>query len=120
MDVTLVGLAKRLEEIWVPGDDEPVILPRNSQALFLLQQIRDEAHRFAITYHRQQRSKRMRSSVLDSVPGLGPQRRTDLVKHFGSVKKLKAATVEEICEVNGFGPKLAQTVYENLHDSAGN
>lgn len=120
VDVTLVGLAKRLEEIWVPGDDEPVILPRNSQALFLLQQVRDEAHRFAITYHRQQRSKRMRSSVLDSVPGLGPQRRTDLVKHFGSVKKLKAATVEEICEVNGFGPKLAQTVYESLHDSAGN
>ncbi|MEK0127187.1 excinuclease ABC subunit UvrC [Corynebacterium marquesiae] len=120
VDVTLVGLAKRLEEIWVPGDDEPVILQRNSQALFLLQQVRDEAHRFAITYHRQQRSKRMRSSVLDSVPGLGPQRRTDLVKHFGSVKKLKAATVEEICEVNGFGPKLAQTVYESLHDSAGN
>lgn len=120
VDVTLVGLAKRLEEIWVPGDDEPVILPRNSQALFLLQQVRDEAHRFAITYHRQQRSKRMRSSVLDSVPGLGPQRRTDLVKHFGSVKKLKAATVEEICEVNGFGPKLAQTVYETLHDSSGN
>ncbi len=120
VDVTLVGLAKRLEEIWVPGDDEPVILPRNSQALFLLQQIRDEAHRFAITYHRQQRSKRMRSSVLDSVPGLGPQRRTDLVKHFGSVKKLKAATVDEICEVNGFGPKLAQTVYESLHDSSGN
>lgn len=120
VDVTLVGLAKRLEEIWIPGDDEPVILPRNSQALFLLQQIRDEAHRFAITYHRQQRSKRMRSSVLDSVPGLGPQRRTDLVKHFGSVKKLKAATVDEICEVNGFGPKLAQTVYESLHNSAGN
>ncbi|MCZ9306010.1 excinuclease ABC subunit UvrC [Corynebacterium sp. c8Ua_181] len=119
VDVTLVGLAKRLEEIWVPGDDEPVILPRNSQALFLLQQIRDEAHRFAITYHRQQRSKRMRASVLDSVPGLGPQRRTDLVKHFGSVKKLKAASVEEICEVNGFGPKLAQTVYESLHDPVG-
>lgn len=117
VDVTLVGLAKRLEEIWVPGDDEPVILPRNSQALFLLQQIRDEAHRFAINYHRQQRSKRMRSSVLDAIPGLGPQRRTDLVKHFGSVKKLTAATVDEICEVNGFGPKLAQTVYDNLHDT---
>lgn len=117
VDVTLVGLAKRLEEIWVPGDDEPVILPRNSQALFLLQQIRDEAHRFAITYHRQQRSKRMRSSALDAIPGLGPQRRTDLVKHFGSVKKLKAASVDEICEVNGFGPKLAQTVYDKLHDA---
>lgn len=117
VDVTLVGLAKRLEEIWVPGDDEPVILPRNSQALFLLQQIRDEAHRFAITYHRQQRSKRMRSSALDAIPGLGPQRRTDLVKHFGSVKKLKAASVDEICEVNGFGPKLAQTVYDKLRDA---
>ncbi|APT92479.1 excinuclease ABC subunit C [Corynebacterium phocae] len=114
VDVTLVGLAKRLEEIWVPGDDEPVILPRNSQALFLLQQIRDEAHRFAISYHRQQRSKRMRSSVLDSVPGLGPQRRTDLVKHFGSVKKLREASVEEIAQVKGFGPKLAETVYQAL------
>ena len=115
VDVTFVGLAKRLEEIWVPGDDEPVILPRTSQALFLLQQIRDEAHRFAITYHRQQRSKRMRSSVLDSVPGLGPQRRTDLVKHFGSVKKLKEASVDEIAAVKGFGPKLASVVFEHLH-----
>lgn len=115
VDVTLVGLAKRLEEIWVPGDDEPVILPRNSQALYLLQQIRDEAHRFAITYHRQQRSVRMRRSELDEVPGLGPSRRADLVKHFGSVKKLKAATTEEISEVKGFGPKLAQQVYDHLH-----
>ncbi|MDN6227289.1 excinuclease ABC subunit UvrC, partial [Corynebacterium flavescens] len=114
VDVTLVGLAKRLEEIWVPGEDDPVILPRNSQALFLLQQIRDEAHRFAITYHRQQRSQRMRSSVLDSIPGLGPQRRTDLVKHFGSVKQLKQATVEEIAQVKGFGPKLAQAVFDSL------
>ncbi|MGV0353339.1 excinuclease ABC subunit UvrC [Corynebacterium confusum] len=113
-DVVLVGLAKRLEEIWVPGDDEPVILSRNSQALYLLQQIRDEAHRFAITYHRQQRSARMRSSVLDAIPGLGPQRRKDLVKHFGSVKKLKQACVEEIAEVKGFGPKLAQTVFDGL------
>lgn len=110
VDVTLVGLAKRLEEIWVPGDDEPVILPRNSQALYLLQQIRDEAHRFAITYHRQQRSKRMRASVLDSIPGLGPARRTDLVKHFGSVKKLKEASEEQIAEVKGIGPKMASTI----------
>ena len=115
VDVTLVGLAKRLEEIWVPGDDEPVILPRNSQALYLLQQIRDEAHRFAISYHRQQRSKRMRSSVLDSIPGLGPTRRTDLVKHFGSVKKLKEASQEEIAEVKGIGPKMAETIFEHLH-----
>ena len=114
VDVTLVGLAKRLEEIWVPGDDEPVILPRNSQALYLLQQIRDEAHRFAITYHRQQRSKRMRASVLDSIPGLGPTRRTDLVKHFGSVKKLKEASEEQIAEVKGIGPKMASTIFEHL------
>ena len=115
IDVTLIGLAKRLEEVWLPGDDEPVILPRNSEALYLLQQIRDEAHRFAVNYHRQQRSKRMRSSQLDGIPGLGPARRSDLVKHFGSVKKLKEAAVEDIAEVKGFGPKLAQTVHEHLH-----
>ena len=115
VDVQLIGLAKRLEEVWVPDDDEPVILPRNSEGMYLLQQIRDEAHRFAITYHRQQRSKRMRASALDAVPGLGPARRTDLVKHFGSVKKIKAASVEEIQEVKGVGPKLAQTVYDHLH-----
>ena len=116
VDVQLIGLAKRLEEIWVPDDDEPVILPRNSEGMYLLQQIRDEAHRFAITYHRQQRSKRMRASALDSIPGLGPARRTELVKHFGSVKKIKAATVEEIQEVDGVGPKLAATIYAHLHD----
>lgn len=118
VDVTLVGLAKRLEEIWLPGDPDPVILPRNSQALFLLQQIRDEAHRFAITYHRQQRSKRMRVSELDGIRGLGQARRTELVKHFGSVAKLKEATVEQIAEVKGFGPKLAANVHEALHSGS--
>lgn len=117
VDVVLIGLAKRLEEIWLPGDPDPVILPRNSQALFLLQQIRDEAHRFAITYHRQQRSKRMRVSELDSIKGLGQSRRTELVKHFGSVAKLKEASVEDISQVKGFGPKLAEAVYEGLHTS---
>ena len=115
VDVQLIGLAKRLEEVWVPDDDEPIILPRNSEGMYLLQQIRDEAHRFAITYHRQQRSKRMRASALDAVPGLGPARRTDLVKHFGSVKKIKEASVEEIQEVKGVGPKLAETIYQHLH-----
>ena len=113
-DVTLIGLAKRLEEIWVPDDAEPVILPRNSQALFLLQHIRDEAHRFAISYHRQQRSARMRRSALDDIPGLGPARRAELVKHFGSLKKLKEATAADIAEVPGFGPKLAQSIVEHL------
>lgn len=115
VDVTLVGLAKRLEEIWVPGEEDPVILPRDSEALYLLQQIRDEAHRFAITYHRQQRSKRMKKSELDDIPGLGPSRRSDLVKHFGSVKRLKEASVEDIQEVKGLGPALAATVYVALH-----
>lgn len=114
VDVVLVGLAKRLEEIWLPGEEDPVILPRNSQGLYLLQQIRDEAHRVAVTYHRQQRTRRMRSSELDGIPGLGAVRRAELVKHFGSVKKLKEAGVEEIAEVKGFGPKLAQTVHDAL------
>ena len=116
VDVQLIGLAKRLEEIWVPDDDEPVILPRNSEGMYLLQQIRDEAHRFAITYHRQQRSKRMRASALDGVPGLGPARRTDLVKHFGSVKKIREASPEEIEQVKGIGPKLAETIFEHLRN----
>lgn len=115
VDVTLIGLAKRLEEVWVADDDEPLILPRNSEGMYLLQQIRDEAHRFAITYHRQQRSKRMRASALDAVPGLGPARRTDLVKHFGSVKLIKGATVEEIQQVKGIGPKLARVIYDHMH-----
>ena len=92
-DVALVGLAKRLEEVWLPGDEYPVILPRSSEGLYLLQRVRDEAHRFAITYHRQRRSRAMTTSVLDGVPGLGPARRTALLKHFGSVKKLRAADV---------------------------
>lgn len=114
-DVTLIGLAKRLEEVWLPGEEEPLILPRNSQGLYLLQQIRDEAHRFAITYHRQQRSRRMRRSELDDIPGLGQVRRTELVKHFGSLAKLRKATAEEIGEVKGFGPVLAAAVHSALH-----
>ncbi|MEZ5211541.1 excinuclease ABC subunit UvrC [Gordonia sp. (in: high G+C Gram-positive bacteria)] len=114
-DVTVVGLAKRLEEVWIPGDDEPVILPRNSEALFLLQRIRDEAHRFAIGFHRSKRSKRMTASALDGIPGLGPSRRTALVTHFGSVAKLKQATVDEIAQVRGMGKATARTVHEALH-----
>lgn len=114
-DVMLIGLAKRLEEVWLPGEDEPLILPRNSQGLYLLQHIRDEAHRFAITYHRQQRSKRMRVSELDGIRGLGEVRRAELVKHFGSVKKLREASVDDIVAVKGFGPALAQQVFDQLH-----
>jgi len=110
--VMVVGLAKRLEEVWVPGEEYPVIFPRTSQALYLLQRIRDEAHRFAITYHRQKRSKSMIESLLDSVPGLGEVRRKALMRAFGSLKKLRQASVEEIGQVPGFGPALAQAVAE--------
>ncbi len=106
-DVAVCGLAKRLEEVWLPGEEYPVILPRSSEGLYLLQRVRDEAHRFAITYHRQKRGKAATASVLDDVPGLGPARRTTLLKHFGSVRKLRAASVEEIAAVPGIGPKLA-------------
>ncbi|MEU6829756.1 excinuclease ABC subunit UvrC [Nocardia beijingensis] len=113
-DVAVIGLAKRLEEVWVPGESDPVILPRTSEALYLLQRVRDEAHRFAITFHRSKRSRRMTASALDSVPGLGAARRTALVTHFGSVAKLKQATVEEITEVPGIGLATAKAVLAAL------
>ena len=100
-DVAVIGLAKRLEEVWVPSEPDPVIMPRNSEGLYLLQRVRDEAHRFAISYHRSKRSKRMTASALDDVRGLGEQRRKALVTHFGSVAKLKSASVEEITAVPG-------------------
>ena len=109
-DVALVGLAKRLEELWLPDDPDPVILPRTSEGLYLLQRVRDEAHRFAITFHRQRRSRTMTESALDGVPGLGDARRKALLKHFGSLKRLRAASAEEIAELPGFGPRTAQAV----------
>ncbi|WP_377268931.1 excinuclease ABC subunit UvrC [Peterkaempfera sp. SMS 1(5)a] len=109
-DVALCGLAKRLEEVWLPGEDDPVVLPRTSEGLYLLQRVRDEAHRFAISYQRNKRSKRLTASGLDSVPGLGETRRQALLKHFGSLKKLRAATVEEICTVPGVGRRTAEAV----------
>jgi excinuclease ABC subunit C len=115
-DVAVVGLAKRLEEVWLPGEEDPAILPRNSEALYLLQRVRDEAHRFAITYHRQKRSTRMTASALDGVPGLGEARRAALLKHFGSVKKLRAASVEDVMEVPGVGRRTAEAVLTALED----
>ncbi|KJS55884.1 excinuclease ABC subunit C [Streptomyces rubellomurinus subsp. indigoferus] len=109
-DVALCGLAKRLEEVWLPGEDDPVVLPRSSEGLYLLQRVRDEAHRFAITYQRAKRSKRLTAGELDSVPGLGETRRRALLKHFGSLKKLRAATVDELCAVPGIGRRTAETV----------
>ncbi|HST86585.1 MAG TPA: excinuclease ABC subunit UvrC [Kineosporiaceae bacterium] len=114
VDVALCGLAKRLEEVWIPDDDQPVIMPRSSEGLYLLQRIRDEAHRFAITHHRQRRSTAMTVSELDAVPGLGPARKKALLAHFGSVKKLRLASVEAIAAVQGVGPKVAEAVVATL------
>ncbi|MER5865373.1 excinuclease ABC subunit UvrC [Kitasatospora sp. NPDC002040] len=113
-DVALCGLAKRLEEVWLPGESDPVVLPRSSEGLYLLQRVRDEAHRFAIGYQRTKRAKRLTAGELDSVPGLGETRRQALLKHFGSLKKLRAATVAEICEVPGIGLRTAETVVAAL------
>jgi excinuclease ABC subunit C len=114
-DVALCGLAKRLEEVWVPDDEYPVILERSSEGLYLLQRLRDEAHRFAITAHRKRRSKGMTVSALDGVPGLGPARSAALLKHFGSLKRLRAASVEEIATVPGMGERTAAAVVRALH-----
>ncbi len=118
-DVQVVGLAKRLEEVWLPGDPYPVVLPRSSEGLYLLQRVRDEAHRFAITFHRKRRSAAMTESALDGIPGLGATRKAALLAHFGSVRKLRAATSEQVREVPGIGPRLAETILATLHDTRG-
>lgn len=117
-EVALVGLAKRLEEVWLPRDDHPVILPRTSEGLYLLQRLRDEAHRFAITFHRQRRSKAMTASQLDGIPGLGNSRQKALLRHFGSVKRLRGADVSDIMAVPGFGRSLASAVVNHLAGGA--
>ena len=113
-DVALVGLAKRLEEVWLPGDDHPVILPRTSEALYLLQRLRDEAHRFANTFHRERRSRSMTRSALDGIPGLGESRRKALLTRFGSVKRIRAASIDELAETPGIGPALAERIAAEL------
>ena len=118
-DIPVCGLAKRLEEVWLPSQEDPVILPRTSEGLYLLQRIRDEAHRFAITHHRSRRSKSMVESLLDDVPGLGEVRRKSLLKQFGSLKRLRAATVEEIAAVPGIGPRTAEAIVSALADHTG-
>jgi excinuclease ABC subunit C len=115
-DVPVCGLAKRLEEVWLPSQDDPVILPRTSEGLYLLQRVRDEAHRFAITHHRARRSKTMVESLLDDVAGLGEVRRKSVLRRFGSLKRLRAATVEEIAEVPGIGMRTAQAIVAALDE----
>ncbi|MFF2515699.1 excinuclease ABC subunit UvrC [Streptomyces sp. NPDC058086] len=117
-DIAVCGLAKRLEEVWLPHEEDPVVLPRTSEGLYLLQRVRDEAHRFAITYQRTKRAKRFKASPLDEVPGLGETRKQALVKHFGSVKKLRSATIDQICEVPGIGRKTAEAVAVALAQAA--
>ncbi|WKE72311.1 excinuclease ABC subunit UvrC [Streptomyces sp. WP-1] len=117
-DIAVCGLAKRLEEVWLPGEDDPVVLPRTSEGLYLLQRVRDEAHRFAITYQRTKRAKRFRAGPLDDVPGLGETRKQALIKHFGSVKRLRSATIEQIQEVPGIGRKTAETIAAALAQAA--
>ena len=113
-DIALCGLAKRLEEVWLPGNADPLIFPRNSEGLYLLQRIRDEAHRFAITFHRSRRSKVMLESLLDEIPGLGSARRTALLDRFGSVTAIRKATVSELATTPGIGEKLAETIAQSL------
>jgi excinuclease ABC subunit C len=114
VDITVCGLAKRLEEVWVPGEQDPVILPRQSEGLYLLQRVRDEAHRFALAHHRQRRTSSMISSILDEVPGLGDVRRKALLRRFGSLKRLRLASVSEIAEVPGIGPATATSIRSAL------
>jgi excinuclease ABC subunit C len=115
VDIPVCGLAKRLEEVWVPGHEDPVVLPRSSEGLYLLQRVRDEAHRFAITHHRSRRSRSMVESLLDDVPGLGEVRRKALLTRFGSLKRLRAATVDELALVPGIGRATAESIAAALH-----
>ncbi len=115
LDIPHIGLAKRLEEVYFPGRPDPLLIPRASEALFVLQHIRDEAHRFAITYHRQKRAKRALVSPLDEVPGVGPARKKALLKRFGSLARMRDATTDEIAGTPGIGPELAHAIHERLH-----
>jgi excinuclease ABC subunit C len=116
--VATIALAKRMEEVYVPGRPDPVVIPRSSEALYLLQQVRDEAHRFALDYHRTRRGKRMTQSALDGITGLGAARRRKLLKHFGSVKRIRRATIEELKGVPGIPAAVAEAVHAAMTDPA--
>ena len=113
-DISVIGLAKRLEEVWLPGNPDPMILPRNSEGLYLLQRVRDEAHRFAITFHRSRRSKVMLESLLDEIDDLGPTRRAALLDRYGSVAAIKKATAQDIAITPGIGERLAAAIANHL------
>lgn len=115
LEIPAVGLAKRVEEVFLPGAPEPLRIPRGSEALFVLQHLRDEAHRFAVTYHRKKRAARALASPLDDVPGVGPARKRALLKAFGSLARLRRAGVEDLERVSGIGPGLARTIHGRLH-----
>jgi excinuclease ABC subunit C len=117
-EIAVAALAKRFEEVYRPGRTEPVRIPRDSEALYLLQQVRDEAHRFAITYHRQLHRRQMTQSVLDGVPGLGPTRRARLLAEHGSVKRLRALTLDELMAITWLPTPVARAVHARLHDGA--
>jgi excinuclease ABC subunit C len=119
LHIPIVGLAKRLEEVYLPGQPEALVIPRGAESLFLLQHVRDEAHRFAITYHRQRRAKRALHSELDDIPGVGPGRKAALLKRLGSLAGVRAATVDELAATPGIGPLLARTVHDALHAPSG-
>ena len=114
LDIPVCGLAKSDEEVFVPWDDTPIVLPTGSASLYLIKQVRDESHRFAITFHRELRDKAMTVSILDEIPGVGPKRKKDIMRHFGSFKRLKAASVEDISQVKGVSVNLAESIYEEL------
>ena len=115
-DISVIGLAKRLEEVWLPGNPDPLILPRNSEGLYLLQRVRDEAHRFAITFHRSRRSKVMMESLLDEIDDLGPTRRAALLDRYGSVAAIKKATAADIALTPGIGERLATSIAAHLQN----
>ena len=119
LDIPVCGLAKADEEVFVPWDDTPVVLPTGSASLYLIKQVRDESHRFAITFHRELRGRAMTASILDEIEGVGPTRKRAIMRHFGSMKRLRAASFEEICEVKGLPADVAREVYRVLRAMGG-
>jgi excinuclease ABC subunit C len=115
-DIPIIGLAKEFEHVFIPEVSSPLILPRNSEALHLLQRIRDEAHRFAVTYHKKLRSRELKHSILDGIKGVGEKRKIKLLKHFGDINSIKRANIEELASVDSINKNLASIIYKHLHE----